>query len=188
MSTIALLAQQAAQQPNETYLLWGFILFAVALGLLILEFLVPSGGLIGMLCGVAVVGSVIAFFMYDATWGAGSILLYLILVPIALVFFFKVFIHSPMADRLVLGGKHDRPNATPEEAVAESEQDRQKRVSELKQLIGARGITITALRPVGTVKIDGQRIDAMAESGIIEADIPVIVTDVYDNQIKVRPA
>ncbi|MHC5009117.1 MAG: NfeD family protein [Planctomycetota bacterium] len=46
---------------------------------------------------------------------------------------------------------------------------------------------MTDLRPVGVVKIDGQRIDALAESGIVEAETPVVVTDVYDNQIKVRP-
>ncbi len=27
----------------------------------------------------------------------------------------------------------------------------------------------------------------MAESGIVEADTPIVVADVYDNQIKVRP-
>ena len=61
-------------------------------------------------------------------------------------------------------------------------------VEELRQLIGAEGVTETALRPVGFVKINGQRLDAMAESGIVEAGMPVVVTDVYDNQIKVRPA
>ena len=59
---------------------------------------------------------------------------------------------------------------------------------ELRQLIGVNGVSITALRPVGTVKIEGKRIDALAETGVIDADTPVVVTDVYDNQIKVRPA
>ena len=40
---------------------------------------------------------------------------------------------------------------------------------------------------MGTIKIEDRRIDGMAESGTIEAGTPVIVTDVYDNQIKVRP-
>ena len=48
-------------------------------------------------------------------------------------------------------------------------------------------MTITALCPGGVVKINGRRVDAMAESGIVEANTPVVVTDVYDNQIKVKP-
>ena len=184
---IATLAQQTASSADESYLVWGFILFAVASGLLVLEFLIPSGGLIAMLCGIAAVGSIIAFFLYDTTWGTVAIIAYLVLVPIVVTFFFKVFIHSPLAQRLVLGARQDPPGLTPEEAVAVSEQERQKKVEELKQLIGAEGVTVTALRPVGTVKIGGRRIDGMAESSIIEAGTPIIVTDVYDNQIKVRP-
>ncbi len=52
--------------------------------------------------------------------------------------------------------------------------------------MGAEGTTVTDLRPVGFVTINGQRMDGMAESGVIEADTPVVVTDVYDNQVKVR--
>ena len=48
-------------------------------------------------------------------------------------------------------------------------------------------MTVTGLRPVGVVKINGQRVDALAEGGVIAANTPVLVTDVYDNQIKVRP-
>ena len=182
------LAQGAAQTGNESYLLWGFILLAVAVGLLCVEFVIPSGGLIGLLCGIAAIGSVVSFFMYDSLWGAVSLGSYIILGPIAVIFMFRLIMHSPLADRLVLGAKDDPPSLTPEEAVAVAEQERQIRVSELKQLIGAQGVTVTALRPVGTIKIEDRRVDGMAESGVIEAGIPVVVTDVYDNQIKVRPA
>ena len=60
-------------------------------------------------------------------------------------------------------------------------------MAEFRELIGLQGVTITSLRPVGKVRIEGRRIDAMAETGIIEADTPIVVVDVYDNQIKVRP-
>jgi membrane-bound serine protease (ClpP class) len=50
-----------------------------------------------------------------------------------------------------------------------------------------RGVAVTALRPVGTIKIEGRRVDAMAESGVIESGTNIVVVDVYDNQIKVRP-
>ena len=179
------LAQAAAD--NETYLLWGFILAAVALGLLFLELLVPSGGLLGVLCGVAAIGSVVAFFQHDTVIGIAALLAYALLTPILLVFVFKVWIHSPLARRMVLGGKEAAESDGEADSVRAAEWARLKRMEELRQLIGAEGVTITALRPIGFAKINGQRLDAMAETGIIEAETPVVVTDVYDNQIKVRP-
>jgi membrane protein implicated in regulation of membrane protease activity len=99
------LAQTASgAAPNETYLMWGFILAAGALGLLLIELLIPSGGLLGLLCGIAAIGSIISFFQYDTTFGVAALLAYIILTPILLVFFFKLWIQSPLARRMVLGG------------------------------------------------------------------------------------
>jgi membrane-bound ClpP family serine protease len=39
---------------------------------------------------------------------------------------------------------------------------------------------------VGVVRIDGSRYDALAESGVIETGTAIIVTEAYDNQLKVR--
>ncbi len=177
------LAQAVAAPPNDSYLLWGFILAGGAMGILLLEFLIPSGGLLGLLCGLSGIGSIVAFFMYDTRFGVASVIGYAILTPIVLVFGFKLWINSPLARRMVLGGdvegNSDGPPVTSGHAGT-------RRRDELLQLIGVEGVTITALRPVGVVKIDGRRVDAMAESGIVEAGTPVVVTDVYDNQIKVK--
>ena len=182
---ILLLAQTATEPSNDGALLWGFILGGAALGILFLELLVPSGGLLGLLCGVAIIGSITAFFRYDTTFGFVSLLGYAILTPFVIVFGFKLWIQSPLARRMVLGG--DAGNANAEGAPDAAKQARIDRQAELRELIGAEGVTITALRPVGVVKINGQRVDAMAESGIVEANTPIVVADVYDNQIKVRP-
>ncbi len=178
------LAQAATESPNDGALLWGFILGGAAFGILLLELLVPSGGLLGLLSGVAIIGSITAFFRYDTTFGFVALLGYAILTPIVIVFGFKLWIQSPLARRLVLGGDEGHPDA--EGAPDSAEQTRRAGRAQLRELIGAEGVTITALRPVGIVKINGQRVDAMAESGILEANTPVVVADVYDNQIKVR--
>ena len=176
---------QVTGGESDAYLLWGFILAGAALGLLFVELLVPSGGLLGLVCGVAAIGSIVAFFKYDTTFGAAALLAYIILTPILLVFVFKLWIQSPLAKRMVLGSEDTL--AEGDDTVGESQQERLRRLEALRELIGAEGVSVTALRPVGFVKINGRRIDAMAESGIVEADTPVVVTDVYDNQIKVRP-
>ncbi len=182
---ILLLAQTVAESSSDGALLWGFILGGAALGILLLELMVPSGGLLGLLCGVAIIGSITAFFRYDTAFGFVSLLGYAILTPFVIVFGFKLWIQSPLARRMVLGG--DEVHADAEGTPDPAEQARLGRQAQLRELIGAEGVTITALRPVGVVKINGQRIDAMAESGIVEADTPIVVADVYDNQIKVRP-
>ena len=87
---------------------------------------------------------------------------------------------------VLLGGRLGAAGAA-EGAPDPAGKSRLGRHAQLRERIGAEGVTITALRPVGIVKINGQRIDAMAESGIVEANTPVVVADVYDNQIKVRP-
>lgn len=54
------------------------------------------------------------------------------------------------------------------------------------ELIGRVGITITPLRPSGTVKVDDERLDVVAEGGFIEKDIAVKVIKVEGSRIVVR--
>ena len=119
--------------------------------------------------------------------GVAAVIGYAILTPIVLVFGFKLWINSPLASRMVLGGDVEGNSDGPPDTPGTSGHARSRWHEELRQLIGVQGVTITALRPVGVVKINGRRVDAMAESGIVEANTPVVVTDVYDNQIKVKP-
>ena len=183
---MSVLLAQAVDTPNNAYLLWGIALTSVALVLFLVEFAVPSGGLIALLSGTAAIGSIVAFFMYSSAWGAAALGCYVVGTPILLVFVFKLWLNSPLSNRMVLGGNKDLKESG-EESYYESEKVRAERLSQMQGLVGAKGKTITSLRPIGVVKIDGQRIDAMAESGVIEADIEVVVTEIYDNQVKVRP-
>ena len=175
-----------AAAANEAYILWAIVALGIAIILVIIELFVPSGGLIAILAGAALVASLVAFFMYDQTVGAIALLIYSIVGPIVTVFVFKLWMASPMAKQMVLGGDSEDRFATQDEAAAASELARRDRMAQLRALIGVEGVTATALRPVGTVVIQGQRVDALAEEGIIDDDTAVIVVDVYDNQIKVR--
>ena len=58
--------------------------------------------------------------------------------------------------------------------------------AELEALVGKQGEAVTVLRPIGTIRIEGNRYDAMAETGSIESGTTIEVSTVYDNQIKVR--
>lgn len=179
-----MIAQTAAASGDDAYLIWGLVLLCASMLLLFLELFVPSGGLIGILAGVAAIGSVVAFYQYDTTWGLVTTAVYLVLGPIIGIFGFKLWLNSPLAKGMILGG--DELGDDDDDSPMSDAHARQERLAQLRQLIGAQGTTVTPLRPVGTVKINGQRIDAMAESGVIDSGTPVVVTDVYDNQIKVR--
>ena len=53
-------------------------------------------------------------------------------------------------------------------------------------MVGAVGMVVSDLRPVGLIQIDGQRLEALAETGFIRAGTKVRITVVESNQIKVR--
>jgi membrane-bound ClpP family serine protease len=175
-----------AQSSSDGYLLWALVLLGATILLLFMELFVPSGGLIGILAGIAAIGSIVAFFQYDLTWGLVASGTYLILGPIIGVFGFRWWINSPLGRRMILGG--DEPGAIDpdDDSPMSNAHAHKERQAQLRQLIGAQGVTVTPLRPVGVVKINGQRVDAMAESGMIDSGKAIAVVDVYDNQIKVR--
>jgi membrane-bound serine protease (ClpP class) len=180
-------APTATVEPDSTLLVYGVGLFALALLAFVAEMLIPTGGLLGLVCAACVVGSLVAFFRYNTTMGLVAVLTYLVLWPILIVFVFRLWLHSPLARRMILGGREQPPTLPPDEVAEEAERARSERIAGTRALIGARGVAVTALRPVGMIRIEDQRVDAMSEAGIIESGTAIVVTEVYDNQVKVRP-
>jgi membrane-bound ClpP family serine protease len=163
---------------EQTLLLWGFALLGAALLLVFLEVFVPSGGIIGLTAGVTAIAGVVVFWRVSPGWGVTSMLLMLVLAPIALNFALRLMPHTPVGKRLILS------------ETAESRQRRtakdQEQAAQEQALVGATGSALTSLRPIGTVEIDGTRIEALAEGGVIEAGSRVRVTSVQGNQVRVR--
>jgi membrane-bound ClpP family serine protease len=52
--------------------------------------------------------------------------------------------------------------------------------------IGREGVAQTVLRPAGAALIDGQRLDVLAESGMIESGTPIKIVSVHGNQLVVK--
>jgi membrane-bound serine protease (ClpP class) len=53
-------------------------------------------------------------------------------------------------------------------------------------LLGVSGVALTMLRPSGTAKIEGRRVDVIAEGNFIEAGAPLTVVRVEGNRVIVR--
>lgn len=180
---IFILAQGTADEPNAAFLFWAAVLGGAAIIIIALELVVPSGGLLALAAGGCVVSSIITSFLYSPSAGAVSLGVYFILGPISGWFVFKWWLDSPLGKRFVLSAEVDRIDTGPEAAP---HGDSMTHNAELRALIGSEGVAVTPLRPVGTVKILNERFDALAETGSIAAGARIAVTEVYDNQVKVR--
>ena len=121
--------------------------------------------------------------MHDANTGLIATGIYIVFGPVLAWIGFRIWAASPLAKRMVLGGIVEEDET---EARQRSTQRQQDQRAQLESYIGKQGTTITILRPVGVIRIDGKRVDAMAETGSIEANSTIEVTSVYDNQVKVR--
>jgi membrane-bound ClpP family serine protease len=163
---------------NEQLLFWGLALLGVALLLVVIEVFVPSGGLITLGAAGAAIAGIVILFRYDVTWGLMGILAVMVLGPAMFGFALRVWPSTPLG-RSMLGEKSPEEREI-ERMAAQRERDR------MSALVGAEGITMTDLRPVGVVNIDGERVDALAETGYIPAGVKVRVTVIESNQIKVR--
>lgn len=163
-------------------LLWGFGLILLAGFLLFIELFVPSGGVIGLVAGVTAIAGVVFFWREDTTWGLSATLGVLILGPCAVAFMLKIYPETYVGRKLILGGSKSE-----EEEFAATVRTKTEAHNTRQELLGQTGITLNDLRPIGKVRIDGRRYEALAESGVIDSGSEVVVVSIVDNQIKVRP-
>lgn len=163
----------------EGLLLWGFGLLMLALLLAAIEILVPSGGILALVAGGVAIASVVCFFRHSVTWGLLSMLAVMILAPTTVAFALKIWPETYFGRRMILGGPD-------EDEEAEMLRDRAEQERVRQSLVGVEGEALTDLRPVGTVLIEGERVEALAAGGIVEAHQRVRVVSVEGRTIKVR--
>lgn len=165
---------------GDALFIWGLALLGIALVMLVVEVFVPSGGVIAVIAVICAITGVGMLWRYDTVWGVTGLLMVLVLGPMAMAWGFKMLPHTPVG-RAILGGRTDDEI----EASRRVEEERQLR---LRALVGARGVALTDMRPVGEIEIDGEQIEAFAEHDWIEAGEPVVVTSAGGLEIRVRRA
>jgi membrane-bound serine protease (ClpP class) len=150
------------------------LLLLAAMVMFLLEILTPTFGVLAVM-GIAALG-VAVWFAFTISPGTGLVVIVGILVgmPIYLVFMVRYLPRLPLTRKLFL----DRVTGvagtgTPKAARYES-------------LVGKTGEAETQLRPAGAIRIEGQRIQATAESGIIEAGQAVRVIKAIGMNVVVR--
>lgn len=195
MASFSLAMMQTAGATSEadngaTWLAIGFGLGLLALLLFAVEIFIPTAGMVGILCGLCAIASIVSFFQYSSSAGGFAILVYLVATPFLLVYGVKLWSNSPIGRRLILGGTDTIDGRGLDEEEVDARTNAIERHSRETQeaMVGCLATTATPLRPVGVIRFEGRRLDALAESGVIEEGIEVEIISVVDNQIKVRAA
>lgn len=156
-------------------LLASILLGVAAFGIFFLEFFLPTGGLLAILCVLSAIASIVLGFIHHPTLGMSLLALYSIAAPFMLVFGLKMATKSPMGRRMVLSAEDPARTGS---GIPEAAQT--------LPAVGTEGEAITSLRPAGFVRIDGRRLDASAEGDLIDAGTAIEVISVRDGQLRVR--
>jgi membrane-bound ClpP family serine protease len=146
--------------------------FGIGIVLLVLELFVPSFGILSVLGAICLFGGVLmaASDPKEAVIMLGIALLIAIIV---VAFAIKYFKHRGVWNRFIL-----REQLTTEKGFT-SNPDR-------AFLIGMTGESITPLRPAGTARIDGVRVDVVTDGSFIPTGKPVVVIHVEGSRVVVR--
>lgn len=169
---------------TDSLLVWVIGLFVVAIAIFVIELLVPSGGVLGVAALICALGAVAAAFRHSAGMGAAATGFLIVATPAAFWLFLKVFPYTPVGKRLILSD--DATDS--DEARLKRDHEKVNESTALSSLIGATGVAVTELRPGGTVRIDGQDVEAFADLGMIHTHTKVVVTRIVSRQIRVQAA
>ena len=150
-----------------------FLYFACA-ALLIAEVFVPSGGLISICALACLIGGTVIFFRHGTVTGWVGIGIAAVMIPSVLITAYKIFPKTRFGQSVTL----TPPQRQQGDAIPDSEQ--------IKGLLGAEGIVITPLRPVGMCDFSGRRVECVAESGYVDKGRKVKVVGVESTQLTVR--
>ncbi|GED72821.1 hypothetical protein BRE01_65230 [Brevibacillus reuszeri] len=145
-------------------------LFVIGILLMILEIFLP-GGIVGAIGFISIVtGLVMA--AYDTKQGLASLGVAALVTAIVAFLLIKRYGVKGLFNRFILGdAQHNE-----EGYVAPKDQ---------RDLLGKTGIALTALRPAGVVKVDGNRVDAVSVGGFIASGTTVTVVQVEGTRVVV---
>ena len=158
----------------DWWLVFAIFLYFACAALMIAEVFVPSGGLISVCALACLIGGAAIFFNHSATAGWIGIGVAVVMIPAVLIIAYKIFPKTKFGKSVTLTPpKRQRGDAVPD-------------TPELKEMLGAVGLVVTPLRPVGMCDFSGQRVECVAESGYVDNGKKVKVIHVQGTGLTVR--
>lgn len=156
------------------WLIFAVFLYLACAALIIAEIFIPSGGIISLFALACVIGGAVIFFRHSNMAGWIGVVIALIMIPSTLVFAYRIFPKTRFGKSVTL----TPPERQKGDAIPDTE--------ELKELLGAMGVVLTPLRPVGMCDFSGQRVECVAEGGYVDREKKVKVINVESTQLTVR--
>jgi membrane-bound serine protease (ClpP class) len=157
-------------------LIGALALLFLGLGLLVLEVFVPSGGILGVLSGMALLAAVVLAFLCNVWIGIGVLGAVIVIGPMCLATALHFWPRTPFGKKILL------TVPTSDEVLPDDPQRRR-----LKALVGCVGQAKSKMLPSGAVVVEGHTVDAVSEGISIEPGQLVRVVEVRGNRVVVRP-
>jgi membrane-bound ClpP family serine protease len=146
------------------------ILMALAVGLLLADLFLPTGGIVLIVAGICSFASIVIAFRHSYEFGVGLLIFELCLVPFFTWVFVNVWPKTPLGRRMII-------EPTPAESFK----------WEAESLVGKIGKTKCEMLPAGEIEIDGRLWDATSRTGLIAAGKLVKVVEEEMGQLYVIP-
>jgi membrane-bound ClpP family serine protease len=159
-----------------TPLTWAIILLLLGLVFLVLEFFIPSGGALAVMCALSFLAAIIVGFMAGPWTGVAVLLAVCVIVPSAVGAAVKWWPDTPIGKLMLIQRPRSSDEVLPETVAYRG----------LKDLVGRRGKAKGLMVPSGIVLIDGKTYDAVSEGLPIERNQPIIVVNVSTQRLVVR--
>ena len=144
------------------------LLLAGGVALLVVEMLLPTHGLLGVVGAAALVAAVVVSFRADRRVGLGLAVALVALSPFAAMLWVKVWPKTAVGKRMILAPVKEAPAAP-------------------VVRVGQAGVTASELRPMGVCDFGAERVEARAERGTIPPGRRVEVIALVDGRPTVRP-
>ncbi|MFH1717788.1 MAG: NfeD family protein [Planctomycetota bacterium] len=156
------------------WIIFAVFLYFLCAALIVAEVFVPSGGLISVCALACLAGGIAIFFHYSTVAGWIGVGVAAVMIPAVLVVAYRIFPKTRFGKSVTL--------APPQRPQGDAIPD----TPELKELLGAVGVVLTPLRPVGMCDFSGCRVECVAESGYVDKMQKVKVIKVESTQLTVR--
>ena len=155
---------------------WAIVLLLLGLVFLVLEFFIPSGGGLAVMCALSFFAAIIVGFMAGAGTGALILLAICVIVPSAAGAAVKWWPDTAIGKLMLIQRPRSSDEVLPETLAYRG----------LKDLVGRRGRSKGLMVPGGSVLIDGKLYDAVSEGLPIEANQPIVVVNISTQRLVVR--
>jgi len=158
-------------------LIYSLMMLVIFYLVLIGEFLLPTGGILGAIAVASCAAAIVLAFKSSTLAGFCVTGFIIITTPVFIIFLIRIWPYTPVGRRMLnirLGETAEPPRKTTSAGTL------------LDDLIGQYGVAKTNLLPSGLVAINGEKVDAVSTGMPIDAGTPIIVVKVDTRHLYVR--